>query len=407
MNFSRRLQEFIKLEAAGGITLLLILVIALIIANSPLLSYYLMLIDLPIQIKVGAYNLEKPALLWVNEFLMAVFFMLLALEIKREVFEGELSNRARLSLPIIAATGGIAIPGLIYYSLNYNDPAASIGWPIPTTTDIAFTLAVVSLLGNRVPTNLKIFIVALSIVDDILAIVIISTFYTASLSVTALILALAGVLILTLLNRLGVKRVAPYMLIGLLIWVCVLESKVHATIAGVIIGLLIPLHSKDGTTYSPVRRLERMLHPWVAYFILPTFVFFNGGIPFTNFSLTHMLSPVPLGIASGLFIGKSFGVFLVAWIAVKTGFAKLPQGSNWVQLLAISALTGIGFTMSLFLSALAFNGTVFEDLSRQGVILGSLLSAGFGITLFMLYGNKKNNNGQLTTTAATAPADQS
>ncbi|MEE9452384.1 MAG: Na+/H+ antiporter NhaA [Gammaproteobacteria bacterium] len=410
MNFSKRLQEFIKLEAGSGVVLLFVLAIALIIANSPLYSYYLAFIDLPIQIRVGTFNLEKSALLWVNEFLMAIFFMLLALEIKREIAEGELSNRSQLSLPVIAAVGGIAIPGLIYYVFNYGNSVTVLGWPIPTTTDIAFVLCVVALLGDRVPTNLKVFVVALSIVDDILAIIIIGAIYTSSLSIAALGLATAGILTLILLNRLGVKRVAPYMLIGIFIWVGVLESKIHATIAGVIIGMLIPLRTKDGTSYSPLRRLERMLHPWVAYFILPTFVFFNGGIPFKGFTISGLFLPVPLGIMLGLFVGKSIGVFTVSWLVIKSGLARLPSGSNWPQLFAVSTLTGIGFTMSLFLSALAFNGTLYEDTSRQGVIVGSILSTILGVSIFIIVGKKrrtKNHNHSAITEVPTKAESQS
>lgn len=379
MNLTKRFQAFIKLEASGGIVLFGVLILTLIIANSALYPYYQKLIELPIQIRFGQLNLEKSALLWVNEFLMAIFFMLLALEIKREILEGELSSKSQLSLPLIGAVGGVTIPALIYLAFNHSNPLAAVGWPVPTTTDVAFTLGVVSLLGKRVPLNLKIFVVALSIVDDILAVGIIAIFYTGSLSLAALSLAAVGLLALILLNRLGIKRIAPYMLIGLLIWVCVLESKIHATLAGVAIGLVIPLYSRDGTKYSPLRRLELMLHPWVAFFILPIFVVFNGGIPFTDFTLDSLLSPVPMGIAWGLFLGKSCGVFAIVWLSVKVGLARLPSGCNWRQLFGVSALTGIGFTMSLFLSALAFSDTPFENVARQGVMLGSLFSTLLGV----------------------------
>lgn len=384
MKLSKRIQTFIKLEASGGIVLFGVLIVVLLVANSNLYPSYQQLIELPIQIRIGNINLEKPAILWVNEFLMAIFFMLLALEIKREMLEGELSSASQLSLPLIGAVGGVAVPALIYVALNHGKGDAMLGWPIPTTTDVAFTLGIVSLMSKRVPLSLKIFVVALSIVDDILAIGIIAVFYTGDLSWSALSYAVIGILGLVLLNRFGVKRIAPYMLLGLLIWVCVLESKIHATVAGVAIGLIIPLYAKDGTKYSPLRRLEMMLHPWVAFLILPIFVIFNGGIPFNEFSAETFFTSVPLGIALGLFLGKSLGVFSIVWLAIKLNFAKLPAGSNWRQLLGVASLTGIGFTMSLFLSALAFNETPYENLARQGVLIGSLFSVLLGVGMIYL-----------------------
>ncbi|NKB46495.1 MAG: Na+/H+ antiporter NhaA [Legionellales bacterium] len=381
---TKRIQNFFKVEALSGIVLFIVLLLALFIANSQLLPLYQSLVELPIQVRIGSFNLEKPAFLWVNDGLMAIFFMLLAMEIKREVLEGDLSDASQMALPIIAAIGGIAIPALIYVALNYQGELTIIGWPIPTMTDIAFTLGVIALLGSRVPPNLKVFVVALSIVDDILAIGIIAIFYTGQLSYLALLFALIGILTLIAFNFLGIKRIAPYLLLGIVIWVCVLQSKVHATLAGVIIGLLIPLHTKEAgstTSYSPLRRLEHMLHPWVAFFILPIFVFFNGGISFENFSWSSLLHPVPIGIAMGLFLGKSVGIFSISWLVIKLGFAKLPSGSNWWQFYGVSTLTGIGFTMSLFLSALAFSGTEYEDLARKGVLFGSLLSMAWGVLI--------------------------
>jgi Na+:H+ antiporter, NhaA family len=384
--FTRQIQDFLKVEALGGVALFIMLILALLIANSQLSPLYQAIVDLPIQVRVGTFNLEKPAFLWVNDGLMAIFFMLLALEIKREVLEGDLSDSSQMALPVIAAIGGIAIPALIYLAFNHQG-ATMVGWPIPTMTDIAFTLGVIALLGPRVPPNLKVFVVALSIVDDILAIGIIAIFYTGHLSYLALFFAFLGILVLILFNYLGVKRIAPYLLIGIVIWICVLQSKVHATLAGVLIGLLIPLRTSDSaknTGYSPLRRLEHMLHPWVAFFILPVFVFFNGGISFENFAWKSLLHPVPMGIALGLFLGKSLGIFSISWLAIKSGFAKLPGGSNWRQLYGVAVLSGIGFTMSLFLSALAFSGSEFEELARKGVLFGSLLSVVVGVSILLI-----------------------
>ncbi len=392
MNLNKRIQAFIKLEASGGIVLFCVLILVLLVANSNLYPSYQQLIEVPIQIRIGQLNIEKPAILWVNELLMAIFFMLLALEIKREMLEGELSSPSQLSLPFIGAVGGIGAPALIYIALNHGGGDATLGWPIPTTTDIAFTLGIVSLMSKRVPLSLKVFVIALSIVDDILAIGIISIFYTGTLSLTALKLATYCVVAWILLNQFGVKRITPYMLIGLAIWVCVLESKIHATIAGVAIGLLIPLYSKSGSSYSPLRRLELMLHPWVAFLILPIFVIFNGGISFREFSFETFFSSVPLGIALGLFLGKSLGVFSIVWLAIKLNCASMPAGSNWRQLFAVASLTGIGFTMSLFLSALAFNETPYENLARQGVLIGSLLSLLLGVGMLYLGQPHVNNN---------------
>ncbi len=379
---TRQVQKFISLESAGGILLFAVLIAVLIIANSPLADLYDLITEIPIQIRVGNLEIHKPVFLWVNDGLMAVFFMLLALEIKREIYEGELSQPTQLALPIMAAIGGIAFPALIYYAINYHSPTTITGWPIATTTDIAFTLGMIAILGKRVPTSLKVFLVALSIVDDILAVVIIALFYTTDLSTLSLVLAGCGVVALLMINVLGVKRIAPYMLIGVFIWVCVLKSGVHATLAGVVVGLMIPMRGKNAEDHSPLRHLEHAIHPWVAYFILPVFVFMNGGISFAGMTLGAFLTPVPLGVSMGLFLGKSIGVFICSAFVIKIGFAKLPTGSNWVQLFALCAMTGIGFTMSLFLASLAFFGTPYEQLARQGVLLGSFLSAVLAISVF-------------------------
>ena len=380
---SQRIQKFISLEATSGVFLLLALFIALVIANSPLDHSYQQLLDTKIQLGFGKFELAKPALLWVNEGLMAMFFMLLALEIKREFLEGELSQLAQVSLPFAGAIGGIGVPILIFMLFNHGHSFEMRGWPIPTTTDVAFMLGIVALLGPRVPNSLKVTLVALSIVDDIVAIIIIAVSYSDSLSWISLAIGLGGILLLILFNLLRVVRIAPYMIVGAIIWVAVLKSGIHATLAGVVVGLLMPLKNPKKPEYSPLRTVERLLHPWVAYGVLPIFVLFNGAVPFAGFNVAELTKPLALGISLGLFVGKTFGVFSCCWIAIKLGLARLPSHSTYRQLLGVSALTGIGFTMSLFLSTLAFANTEYENLSRQAVLLGSLCSCLLGLCLLL------------------------
>lgn len=383
---SRRIQKFISLEATGGVLLFIALFVALAIANSSLDKAYQSLIDTPLHISLGSLRLAKPAILWVNEGLMAVFFMLLALEIKREFVEGELSHISQLTLPFAGAVGGIGLPVLIFVLINHGNTLEMRGWPIPTTTDVAFMLGIVALLGKRVPSSLKVMLVALSIVDDIVAIIIIAVSYSHSLSWIAFAIGLAGIILLVIFNLCNITRIAPYMIVGIIIWVAVLQSGIHATLAGVAIGLLMPMHDKRNRSVSPVSTLERLLHPWVVYGVLPIFVLFNGGVPFSGFNWTKLLEPLPLGIALGLFIGKSVGVFVCCWMVLKLKLATLPSGSNYRQLFGVSALTGIGFTMSLFLSTLAFANTQYENLSRQGVLVGSLIACVMGVCILL----KKN-----------------
>ena len=376
---SRQIQKFIRFEAIGGVLLFIALFVALIIANSPLDKAYQSLIDMPVHIGVGQYRLEKPAILWVNEGLMAIFFMLLALEIKREFLEGELSDVSQLTLPFAGAVGGIVFPVLIYVLFNHGHTLEMKGWPIPTTTDVAFMLGIVALLGKRVPNGLKVMLVALSIVDDIVAIIVIAVSYSHSLSWLSFAIAILCIFLLFLLNFYQVVSITAYVLVGVVMWVAVLKSGIHATLAGVAIGLLIPLNNPRNKQDSPLRKLEHRVHPWVAYGVLPVFVLFNGGVPFAGFDWSQLLTPLPLGIALGLFVGKTIGVFICCWLIVKMNIARLPDRSTYRQLLGVSALTGIGFTMSLFLSTLAFANTQYENLSRQGVLLGSLLACIFGI----------------------------
>ena len=364
------LREFLRLEAAGGFLLFGAAALALIVANTPLAWLYDGLLDTSVAVQVGALKIAKPLLLWINDGLMAVFFLLVGLEIKREVTGGELSSRARAALPVVAAVGGLALPAAIYLLINAGSPATLRGWAIPTATDIAFALGVLTLLGPRAPAELKIFLLALAIIDDLGAIIIIALFYTAELSLLALLLGAAGVLALVILNRLGVRRLAPYLLIGVAIWVCVLKSGIHATLAGVAVALLIPTGDADD---SPLRHLEHMLHPWVSFAIMPIFAFANSGVSFAEASIADLVAPLPLGIAAALFVGKQVGVFAASWAAVRLGLCRLPHGVSWTALYGVSLLTGIGFTMSLFIGSLAFEDPAHAVGVRLGVFLGSIL----------------------------------
>ena len=375
------IREFMRLEAAGGIVLVISAGLALVMANTALAPFYQLFLDVPVVVQVGALELAKPLLLWINDGLMAIFFFLVGLEIKREVLQGELSSRSQASLPGFAAIGGMAIPALFYVLINLGDPETLRGWAIPAATDIAFALGVLALLGRRVPAALKVFLLALAIMDDLGAIVIIAVFYTADLSVTSLGLAAVGMVILACINLFGVKRLAPYMLVGLAVWVCVLKSGVHATLAGVAVAFFIPLKTKTEEGHSPLEHLEHILHPWVAFAILSIFAFANAGVSLEGLTFAYLLEPIPLGIAAGLFIGKQIGVFGFAYAAVRLGLAQLPLSVNWLQIYGVSMLTGIGFTMSLFIGTLAFDDLEHATGVRVGVLCGSLLSAVGGYLL--------------------------
>lgn len=329
--------------------------------------------DVPLAFQLGGLVVKKPLLLWVDDGLMAVFFMLVGIEIKREIVEGGLSRPSRAVLPLIAAIGGMAAPALIYLLWNWGDAQALRGWAIPTATDIAFALGVLALLGPRVPASLKLFLLAVAIIDDLGAILIIAAFYTSELSTTALALAGAAVAVLIVLNLAGVTRRALYMLTGVALWVCVLKSGVHATIAGVIVGLTIPLRARDGS--SPLMSLEHDLHPWVAFGVLPAFAFANAGVRLIGIAPAVLLDPIQLGIALGLFLGKQVGIAGSIWIAVRCGLGTLPEGTDWRHVYGLSLLTGIGFTMCLFTGTLAFPAEGYEVDVRLPVLLASLLSA--------------------------------
>jgi Na+:H+ antiporter, NhaA family len=379
----KTIREFIKLESSAGIALFVAAVFALIIDNTPWHHYYHALFSMPLAVQLGPLLLKKPLLLWVNDGMMAVFFLLVGLEIKRELFEGELNSRAKAMLPAIAALGGMVVPAAIYFALNAHDSQALRGWAIPTATDIAFSLGILALLGSRVSPSLKIFLTALAIFDDVGAIIIIAVFYTHHISVAMLALAAALILLLVLMNRFRVTSIAAYMIVGWILWVCVLKSGVHATLVGIVLGFAIPLRSKKDPAISPVRDLEHKLHPWVAFMILPLFAFANARISFDGMSLKMMMHSIPVGIALGLFFGKQLGIFVFTWIAVKAGLARKPQNSTWLGIYGISMIAGVGFTMSLFIGTLAFGGQGVDHMAqvRLGVIVGSLVSGLFGYLL--------------------------
>jgi len=372
---------FIGLEAASGIALLAVALLALAASNSPIAPLYRQALELPVGIRIGTFALDKPLLLWINDGLMAVFFLLVGLEIKRELIEGELSSPAQAALPAISALGGMAVPALVYAAINWGDATALRGWAIPAATDIAFALGVLSLLGSRVPSSLKVFLVALAILDDLGAIVIIAIFYTSELSYLSLGLAVAVLVSLALLNLLGVTRITPYALLGIVLWVCVLKSGVHATLAGVAIALAIPIAATDTPERSPLRDLEQALHPWVAYLVMPVFAFANAGVSFTGLSWSAATAGIPLGVALGLFLGKQAGAFGAAWLAVRLGLARLPDGATWPLLYGTCVLAGIGFTMSLFIGTLAFEGVEQMAQMRLGVLAGSLVSGIVGFAI--------------------------
>ncbi|ANI30876.1 pH-dependent sodium/proton antiporter [Yersinia entomophaga] len=378
------IRQFLRLEAAGGMILIVAAVVALLMANSPLQGIYQTFLDIPVAVKIASLDISKPLLLWINDGLMAIFFLVVGLEVKRELMEGSLAGRDKAVFPAIAALGGMLAPALIYLLFNGADEVTRQGWAIPAATDIAFALGVMALLGNRVPTSLKVFLLALAIIDDLGVIIIIAFFYTQDVSLAALGAAAAAIALLAYMNWRGVGKTSVYLLVGLILWVSILKSGVHATLAGVIVGFMIPLHTKDKS--SPSESLEHGLHPWVAYLILPLFAFANAGVSLEGVSLAGLTSLLPLGIASGLFIGKPLGIFLFSWVAVKVGIAKLPESINFKQIFAVSVLCGIGFTMSIFIASLAFEGgsEALSTYSRLGILLGSTAAAIVGYTLLRL-----------------------
>jgi NhaA family Na+:H+ antiporter len=380
-------QEFLKMESASGILLMVAATLAMVIANSPLDYYYTQFLNIPVEVRVGDLEIAKPLLLWVNDGLMAVFFFMIGLELKREIMEGNLSDPANVLLPAVAAVGGVLVPVGIYLIWNHSDADMRGGWAIPAATDIAFALALLLLLGTRVPAALKVFLVSLAIFDDLAAIVISAIFYTSELSTRALVTTAVCLIVLTIMKKRGVSSISPYLWVGLIMWVSVLKSGVHATLAGVALAAFIPLSVPDDPDRSPLRELEHDLHTLVAFAILPIFAFVNAGISFRGVGFEDVLHPVPLGIAAGLFVGKQVGVFGFAWLAIKTGISRLPTGATWGSLWGVSILCGVGFTMSLFIGSLAFESTATDIRElydeRLGIILGSLISGVVGFVVLL------------------------
>ncbi len=377
----QNLKDSLHHEAAPGVLLMIATVAALFVANSGV-DWYGAMLETPAVVGIGAWAIQKPLLLWINDGLMAIFFLLIGLELKREVLFGELSDVKKVILPVFAAIGGILIPSGIYVMINWGDPIALNGWAIPAATDIAFALGVLAVLGSRVPVALKILLTSVAVLDDLAAIIIIAVFYTNQLSLMSL--GFAGVMLLGLflLNRNGVRSIGPYVVLGLALWIAVLKSGVHATLAGVALAAFIPTGNRKTHNSSPAHNMEHGLHPWVVFGILPVFAFANAGVPILGLSPSMLLEPVPLGIALGLFVGKQIGVFSGSWIAVKSGLAKLPEKVGWREVYGLSALCGIGFTMSLFIGSLAFEGGSGPDYAiddRIGILTGSFLSAIAGI----------------------------
>lgn len=381
----RNVTPFINAQTMGGVLLALSAVVALLLSNSPWRGFYLDLLQYPVEIRVGgdALVLAKPMIVWVNDLWMAVFFFLVGLEIKRELIDGELASLRQVMLPAGAAFGGMVVPALIYALVNANDAVALRGWGIPMATDIAFALGILVLLGARVPVSLKIFLTAVAIIDDLGAILVIAFFYTDHLSLTMLLAAGSGALVLLALNRLRVTAIGPYVVVGLVVWVLVLKSGVHATLAGVVTALAIPM--SDGKGGSPLQTAEHALHPWVAYLVLPVFAFANAGVYLGDAGWGTLVQTVPLGIAAGLLMGKPVGVLGASWLLIRFAGARLPEHSSWLQFAGVAVLCGVGFTMSLFIGALAFEGAdaVYASQVKIGVLLGSLASAVLAVTLLL------------------------
>lgn len=374
------IREFFRLEASGGILLVLAAALALLIANSPFSDWYAALLGTTAEVRVGAFSIEKPFTLWINDGLMAIFFLLVGLEIKRELCEGELSSRAQALLPAIAAVGGMLVPAAVYAFLNAPFPEYINGWAIPSATDIAFSLGVLALLGSRAPLSLKVLLTAIAIFDDLGAIIVIAIFYSQDLSVLSLSLAAIALVGLLALNLSGVRNIAPYVVVGAFLWVCVLKSGVHATLSGVALAAAIPL-TTDSRGHSPLKSMEHGLHPWVAFGVLPIFGFANAGVSFAGMGWNNVVHPITLGIALGLFFGKQIGIFGTIWLAVRLGIARIPQGANWTQIYGMAVLCGIGFTMSLFIGSLAWPHSHYDAEVRLGVLVGSVASALLGFFL--------------------------
>ena len=386
--FRATVEKFFKLEAASGILLIIAAVLAMILKNSQFADVYEAFLDTPVEIRIGELYIAKPLFLWVNDLLMAVFFFMIGMEVKREIMVGELSSPSQVTLPLIAGIGGIVVPAGLYFLLTMDDPVAIDGWAIPTATDIAFALGILALVGPGVPATLKLFLMTLAIIDDLGAIMIIAIFYTSDLSVLSLSIAGGAIFALCLMKLRKVQTIAPYLLVGVVLWTAVLKSGVHATLAGVVLGFFIPLKAvdDDGNEDSPLERLIHELHPAVAFGILPLFAFVNAGVILSGMQFSDIMTGIPLAIAVGLFFGKQIGVFGFAWVAIKLGWSKMPSGTNWGQLYGAAILCGVGFTMSLFIGSLAFeeSGMGYSRPDRLGIITGSMLAGIYGFIVLKI-----------------------
>ena len=388
-NITKPFRWFFKLEAASGLVLLFSAIIALVISNSELSNLYFNTLEKYLFIGINNFGIKLSVLHWINDALMAIFFFFVTLEIKREFLQGELSNIKQAMLPIIGAVGGMLVPALFYIFINYGNSETIVGWAIPSATDIAFSLGVLSLLGSRVPISLKVFLTALAIIDDLGAIVIIALFYSGDLSIKYLSLMLIAFIILLILNKFNVKKFLPYLIVGLFLWEFTHQSGIHATIAGVLLACTIP-HRKKEKDFSLLIKLEHAISPYVAFGIMPLFAFANAGVSLEGLTFASLLNKVPLGILLGLFIGKQLGVFVFSYISIKLKFAQMPTNSNWINFYAVGVLTGIGFTMSLFVGNLAFVDSMqYMDGVKIGVLSGSLLSTVFGYLLLLIFSKNK------------------
>jgi NhaA family Na+:H+ antiporter len=400
MSLIRSIDQFFRHDAAGGVLLMLSALLALIVANSGLSDGYNALLTTPFSVLLNGEGLSKPLILWINDGLMAVFFFLIGLELKREMMEGKLKNPSDVILPGMAAVGGMVAPALVFLAFNWSDPVTRGGWAIPAATDIAFAVGVLALLGKRVPAALKVFLLTLAILDDLGAIVIIALFYTEELHVDYLLLALVPLAALYFLNRAGAHRIAPIVILGIVLWVLVLKSGVHATLAGVVTAFFVPMKDKYGK--SPLHALEDGLSPYVLFLIVPIFAFANAGVVLKGLTLPDLVSALPLGIAGGLVVGKQAGVFLVTWALVRMGWARLPQGVTWLHIYGLACLAGIGFTMSLFIGGLSFDDQTHMNAVRLGVLAGSAISAIIGYAVLRWVARPAPQAGHATEKSHTA-----
>ena len=372
------ISKFFQLKSAAGILLLAAAIAAILVENSFLSDSYAKLLHTSVSINISNFGVDKDLHHWINDGLMAIFFLLVGLEIKRELVQGHLSTREQFSLPAVAAIGGITIPAIIYIGLNFGNEVTTNGWAIPTATDIAFALGVVTLLGNRVPISLKVTLVAVAIIDDLMAIIIIASFYTSDLSITYLVFADLSTATLLILNNRKITKLSPYVLVGILLWVFVLKSGIHASLAGVVLAQFIPINAKNSSDHSPLYKLEHSIEPWVNFMILPIFAFANAGVSFSGMKLNLLWDPVTLGIILGLFFGKQIGVMLFTYIGSLLRICKLPSDVSWAQYYGLSIVTGIGFTMSLFIGSLAFTDPEYQTSVRLGVLIASLFAGVLG-----------------------------